>query len=67
MVETNSSMFSLFEIFKEMTKSVGMQEDIDFWFSVLNTCIVVCLLFYYLIIANYEFVCVHFRQRKLAH
>jgi len=48
MVETkNNSIFSLFEIYKEMNKKPNkpeaswIHEDIDFWFSVLNTCIIV--------------------------
>lgn len=43
MVETKkSSIFSLFDIYREMNKPVSwIHEDIDFWFSVLNTCIIV--------------------------
>lgn len=48
MVETKkNSIFSLFEIYNEMnkrpnkTKMSWIHEDIDFWFSVLSTCIIV--------------------------
>lgn len=48
MVETKkNSIFSLFEIYTEMNKKTNktkvswIHEDIDFWFSVLNTCIIV--------------------------
>ncbi|XP_029341770.1 transformation/transcription domain-associated protein isoform X2 [Acyrthosiphon pisum] len=47
MVETKkNSIFSLFEIYTEMNKKPDkpeaswIHEDIDFWFSVLNTCII---------------------------
>lgn len=41
MVESKSSNFSLLEIYKETTKTQWLHEDIDYWFSVLNTCIIV--------------------------
>lgn len=48
MVETkNNSIFSLLEIYTEMNKKPNkprmswIHEDIDFWFSVLSTCIIV--------------------------
>jgi len=48
MVETKKdSIFSLFEIYTEMNKKPDkpeaswIHEDIDFWFSVLSTCIIV--------------------------
>jgi len=48
MVETKiNSIFSLFEIYTEMNKKPNkprvswIHEDIDFWFSVLSTCIIV--------------------------
>ncbi|XP_025202207.1 transcription-associated protein 1-like [Melanaphis sacchari] len=42
MVETKkNSIFSLFDIYREVNKPVSwVHEDIDFWFSVLNTCII---------------------------
>lgn len=48
MVETKkNSIFSLFEIYTEMNEDPDkpevpwIHEDIDFWFSVLSTCIIV--------------------------
>jgi len=53
MVETKkNSIFSLFEIYTEMnkrpnkTKPSWIHEDIDFWFSILNTCIIVGQIYY---------------------
>jgi len=40
MVETNSSMYSLFEMYQEMNDD-SVYNDIDFWFSVINTCIII--------------------------
>jgi len=53
MVETKkNSIFSLFEIYTEMSKKIHkpkaswIHEDIDFWFSVLSTCIIVGQIYY---------------------
>jgi len=42
MIETNSSMSSLFEVYKEMMATEWVHDDIEYWFSVLNTSIIVC-------------------------
>lgn len=41
MIETNNTNFSLLDIYHEMSRIEWIHKDIDFWFSVFNTCIIV--------------------------
>lgn len=42
MVETKSSNVTLFEIYREMTNVNSIHEDIEFWFTVFHTSVMVC-------------------------
>lgn len=42
MIETKSSNFTLFDMYREMTNAEWVHEDIEFWFTVFNAAIMVC-------------------------
>lgn len=41
MVETNKSIVSLLEVYKENTKMSWINEDIEFWFSTFKNSLIV--------------------------